>query len=169
MTLHFPFLELQVTYSMTSLRRRRSKERTKPVCFAMGPLPGSPCLRLLQCQLSLAQGEATLCLLCQPQPHSCTTTSSSRPAAAGNRDTGCPGAPTAHEGLPTLGSALPTRELQDVCLQASAAAKRIQMLRNHPTARLRLNHSNATPLQTGILRRLLNIPPFCKTSVFIQC
>lgn len=52
-------------------------------------------------------------------------------------------------GLPTLSSALPTLELQDVSVsKVSATAKGIQTLRNHPIARLRLNQSNATPLQT---------------------
>lgn len=83
-TVHFPLLELQVTYSMPELGaaglRRGQSRFVWPWAPARLALP-----RAVQCQLSLAQWEATPCLLHQPQPHSCTTKSSSRPAAAGPR------------------------------------------------------------------------------------
>lgn len=85
MTLHFPFLECQATYAMTEFRRCRSKERTKSVCSAAGTLPDLPYPQLLQCQVSLAQGEETPCPLPQHQPRSRAATSTSGPCCCRDR------------------------------------------------------------------------------------
>lgn len=113
MTLRFPFLERQATYIMTELRRHRSKERTKPVCFTTGTLPGSSCPRLLQCQVSLTQGESFPSPNHTPVPPQALLS----PAAArlgGHRLSRR--TPIAHVKLAALGRALMSWELRDINL-----------------------------------------------------
>lgn len=148
-TVHFPLLELQVTYSMPELGaaglRRGQSRFVWPWAPARLALP-----RAVQCQLSLAQWEATPCLLHQPQPHSCTTKSSSRPAAAGPRAVPWPWGAAHPQQCPAHTGAAGWEGVKGFChskrdsntQESSYCKAKAEPEQCHP------------PAETGILRRL---------------
>lgn len=140
---------LRLGSGTTGLRRGQSF-----TCFAVGTLPGSPYPRLLQRQVSLSPGEATPCLLPQPQPHSHATAKTPGPCCC--RDGGhrlshrAPLGPW-EAGRPRqcpaqLGAAGHEHVYRFLQRCSSKSGSRAQA-RQHLTARLSLNQSSVTPLQ----------------------
>lgn len=135
--------------------------------FCRGPLPGSPCPWLLQCQPSLAQGKQ-LCASFTSLSHA-----PAPPAAAPGVLLQGPGTwavtepqGAAHPWQCTAHTGAPGWE----CAGGFCHSKRDSTTQKSSYCKAKAEPEQChTPAETGILRIFLNIPPSCKTSVFIQC